>query len=96
MGHLDHTSEQRRAGSRTVEYPSGFDAIIANTAASVGDVLHVTIPSVDGGTYTYQAVAWTPRVDDAGATVLPTAGDRALVVFSEQREPWIVTWLPNG
>ena len=75
--------------------PAGpFTGRVLVGAEAVGDPVTVAI----GGAYSelteWGPCPWAPRVDDAGAAVYPTAGDRALVAFDETGAPWIVAWEP--
>jgi hypothetical protein len=80
--------------------PSGlYEAIIVGNPASVTDEIEVTIPAFDPQ-LKWGPMPWPSRVDDAGATVYPSDGDRCVVVLAETDEPgtpepWCVGWWPS-
>lgn len=67
------------------------------TAASVDDVLTVKVPGYDEGEHAHgdpEGVVWMPRVDDAGDTVFPTAGDAAYVMEASDGRWVVLAWTP--
>jgi hypothetical protein len=86
--------------SKTVtEDVSLLAAEFTEGATSVADRLNVSITAFhtekDWG-----PCRWTPRVDDAGDTVLPVEGDRCVVALAESGSPgmpeiWVVAWWPS-
>lgn len=71
--------------------PTGpFLAIVADTAASVGDPVRVVIPSFDRH-YLFGPCRWAPRLGADGTLVYPAAGDPALVVLDEAGDPWLLS-----
>lgn len=66
---------------------------IANTPASDTDDLYVTVPHYS------QSERWgpcpfAPRVDAAGAQVLPSRDDDCLVALDENELSYVVLWWP--
>lgn len=41
-------------------------------------------------------VFWSPHVDDLGAPVYPSRGDRGLLIVSDQGNSWLIDWTPNA
>lgn len=73
-----------------------YDALVANTAASVSSDLYVTIDAVDGGiTQIGPCLGWLPSRDDLDAPVLPTSGDVAAVQASNDGNVWTMAWQPQ-
>lgn len=75
--------------------PIAYTAAFADDAASPSAELRVTIPGFDQGRHVWGPVVWAPRVGAAGEAVYPARGDRALVIFSDERTPWVVAWSPS-
>ena len=73
-----------------IEAGRAYEALIDNTAADANDEVYVTIDEFDPN-QRWGPCPYTPR-----GTTYPTAGERALVVFSNTLVPWIVVWGPNG
>jgi hypothetical protein len=67
---------------------SAARGVIANTVASPGDELYVTVASFDGSRQTWGPCSWSP------STALPAKGDPCLVLFDEQKTPWVMTLAP--
>lgn len=47
----------------------------------------------NGNKMIHRNCRWDPR-SDADGLVLPQLGDRALVLISDEGEPWIIEWSP--
>jgi len=71
--------------------PAGYEAIIANNPNDGNDELYVTIAAFDEGKHKWGPCLFMPK-----AGQLPGKGDRALVVFSDAGEPWVVCWWNNS
>lgn len=87
MPRLDQILAQDRFDAE--HRPVAYEAEIAAAPGSVSDPVHVVIPAIDRS-LRVGPCPWTPRPGAA----LPARGDRALVIFSDTEEPWIVTWWP--
>lgn len=72
---------------------SAFSAEVLDDATDVGDEVRVIVPGFDDGAEFHGPCRWAPRAGDDGP-VYPTRGDHALVVFDDDRTPWIVAWSP--
>lgn len=66
--------------------------IVSNPADATEGVM-VVIPSFSP-ILEHGPCPWSPRIIDGSNYGIPTKGDRALVVISEEKEPWIVEWWP--
>lgn len=73
--------------------PTVYIARILDTPVTVSDRVRVVIPEFSEEA-DWDPAPWTPRVDDAGAAVLPSAGDTAIVAFDTEDNPWIIAWWP--
>lgn len=71
--------------------PAGYEAKVANDPDDGNDKLFVTIKAFDGGKHKWGPCLFMPK-----AGQLPQKGDRALVVFSDAGEPWVVCWWNNS
>lgn len=92
----DLVSKKRSSSSDLVLYAGHF----AEDAADVSGELLVTVDSFDPD-ITWGPAPWMPRVDDAGATVLPQKGDKCAIGLAESEmagtaEVWVLAWRPNG
>lgn len=47
----------------------------------------------EGGDWEFEC-RWMPRVDASGDPLLPSVGDIVLVAMSDERESWVVCWVP--
>lgn len=80
--------------------PGARKAVIATTPAGTTEPVFVTMPHFDGspefpnGKHLHGPCPWTPRIVDDSHYGIPSAGDLALVTFTENREPVISTWWP--
>jgi hypothetical protein len=64
-------------------------AKITQGATDLTDLVRIVIPEFD------PELEWGPcRWQSRDSTSLPAAGDEALVVFDNRRNPWIVAWWP--
>ena len=62
---------------------------IAQSAADLTDLVPVILPDFDPNQQ------WGPcRWQSRDAVSLPARGDACLVIFDNQRNPWIVAWWP--
>lgn len=75
------------------EEPQAFTAVVTETANSVTDLISVKLPQFDQRTR-FENVRWSPRVEEDGTVIMPTRGDKALVILSDEGDPWIVEWWP--
>lgn len=81
--------------------PQGRPALIAFecavTTVGVADPADtVDARERNGNKMLHRDCRWSPRVDALGAVVYPDKGDRALVLISDEGEPWIIEWSPNA
>lgn len=77
----DLFSRERRAAA--------YEAVVLDSAAGPSDPVRVALVNYDAE-LAFGPGPWTPRGDG----VLPVRGDRALVVFSDERVPWILAYDP--
>jgi hypothetical protein len=63
---------------------SAVRGVIANSVGVGGD-LYVLVPAYDGSRQRWGPCQWVP------STALPVRGEPCLVVFDEQRTPWVMT-----
>lgn len=76
---------------------SSYQGIITTTPADPQERVMVNIPSLDpSGQLEWGPCPWSPRIHDASNFAMPSAGDLALVLMTEEGEPWIVEWWPYG
>jgi len=61
--------------------------------SSVSDEVFIVVPTFDEN-QKFGPCRWMPRVDDDGVTVLPQRGDPALLVITDNNDPWVVAWWP--
>lgn len=69
--------------------PVAYEGMIAADALDLDDAVTVTLSDFDDGRQVFGPCPWMPRGE-----LLPSRGDRALVVFSDDGDPWIVAWTP--
>jgi hypothetical protein len=67
-----------------------FSGVISTTALTSTDLVSVIIPAVDDQ-IEYGPCMWQPRSD----ATLPERGDFALLVFDNERTPYIIAWWPQ-
>jgi hypothetical protein len=74
-----------------------YNGEIADAASSVSELIRVSVPNLNMiGRRTYGPFPFRPHLGDAGAVVMPTLGDRALVaVDTDGGDAWIVEWQGN-
>lgn len=72
-----------------------FEATIASDPGSVEDGVKVKIQAMST-TRSFGPLPWPSRTNDDGDSVLPSKGDRALVIFSNDHEAWVIAWWPYG
>lgn len=96
---FEHLTGLRRTAHTEADPQMGeaiaLEAVVVEDVESVGDDVVVTIEGDDGGRNKFECIQGVTRVDDAGELALPTVGDRALVLVSDDREYWIVAWTPT-
>lgn len=63
--------------------------IVHKAPNDVNDLLDITIPDL-GAEILFNQVKWQSR----DAISLPSPGDPCLVIFDNDREPWVVAWWP--
>lgn len=63
-----------------------LEAEVVNSPADGNDDLYVVIPSFD------DSFKWGPALFMPKAGELPSAGDRALVGFSNENQVWVLAW----
>lgn len=68
-------------------------AEVLDDANDVADTVRVLVYGIDDGEHAHGPCMWSPRAGDDGP-VYPARGDPALVVFDDERTPWIVAWSP--
>jgi hypothetical protein len=61
--------------------------VVTNGINSPLDDLFVVAPSFSGELQ-YGPCRWSPRVDASGVVVYPSRGDVALLILSDDNEPW--------
>jgi hypothetical protein len=67
--------------------PPAYAAVIHKTVTAAGQDLYVTIPGIDPDV-TWGPCRWEVHVGPA----YPAKGDDALVMFDDDRTPWVVSW----
>lgn len=78
--------------------PVLYDGIISTGATSVSDKVQAILPAFHSE-MAWGPAPWSPRVDDSGDPVYPSAGDRCIVALAESDHPgapeaWVVAWWP--
>lgn len=92
IGALTRNGDGRRSPTKD---PTHRLATIASDPSNASDPVFVTIKSMDKSeTLLWGPCPWAPRILDATTYGLPSKGDMALVVFTEEEEPWVVEWWP--
>jgi hypothetical protein len=69
---------------------TAWAGIINNTPLAEGDDIHVVIPGISRET------KWGPVRWSAHGVDLPSKGDDALVIFDDNKIPWVADWWPYG
>src|SRR5688572_6170827 len=69
-----------------------YEAEIINSPA-IDEGAFVIIPNFDPN-LKWGPCPWSPRIVSAAEYGTPTQGDRALVMISDEKEPWILEWWP--
>lgn len=62
---------------------------VISSPATLADGVRVSIEESDHR-FGYGPCPWMPRGD-----ILPQAGDRALLVMSDDNQPWVIAWWPQ-
>lgn len=85
----------RPGGSKPRE-AAAYRAVVQTTPASAAEAVMVSIPGRDPQrrNWLYGPCPWSPRIVSDSEFGWPSKGDVALVVFTEEDEPWIVEWWP--
>ena len=76
--------------------PTVAAAVIASDPADANDEVFVKLPYIDDGKFLHGPCPWMARIVDGANYGIPTTGDRAIVAFTEEKEPWIIMWWPNA
>lgn len=66
-----------------------WKGVIADPPDDIGSTLSVRIPDMNPD-LSFSGVKWQSRDN----TTLPARGDECLVIFDNDREPWVVAWWP--
>lgn len=64
------------------------------TTPNEDEAAYVLIKHLDDEKHRIGPCPWSPRLLDAGHYGVPERGDRCLVAFTEEDEPWIIEWWP--
>lgn len=91
MGGLEDVFAPRRDSLDIAPGSVSYDGTVSDAPASVTDTMLVTIDGIDGGEHEYGPCPWGPE----RAAGLPAVGDRVLVAFSDNGEPWVTMWWPT-
>ena len=89
--------ELRPNGSRRQHQdPVAYRGVIRSTPTDESDPVMVSIPARDPErrNWLYGPCPWSPRIVSGSQFGWPSQGDVALVVFTEEDEPWVVEWWP--
>lgn len=62
---------------------------VVNAPIGTDAPLSVRLPSFDDD-HVFEVIYWMNREEE-----LPTVGDRVLVVFDDEGEPWVTAWWPG-
>ncbi len=91
---MSHSDDARRTQTpRNWGIP--FHGKFASDADAVGDLLPVIIPTFgdsENSDITWGPCSWAPEWGDS---TLPRKGDPCLVMFDDQRRPWVMRWIPS-
>lgn len=83
-----HGRDKRQAAQQFGRLREG---VVDSNPADETEEVWVLIPRKDGGKSRYgPCPGWVPRL-----AALPTKGDRALVGFDDENEPWLLAWWPS-
>lgn len=80
--------------SRSANDRPGLEAIIASTPADETEPVYVTLENF-GEDVLWGPAFWEPIILNPADYAIPSAGDRALVIISNEEEVWIVAWWPH-
>lgn len=70
---------------------NGHFGLVSRAPADFAHSLFVTLPDFGSD----QDLEWGPcRWQSRDATTLPAKGDQCLVLFDNNKEPWVVAWWP--
>ena len=83
-------SVEELLSKRTQTMAGHWHAVVATSATDVADTVSVIIPAWDD-LQTWGPCRWMPRGD---SLTFPQKGDKALIIFDDDRYPWIVAWWP--
>ena len=76
--------------SRGPAMAGAWRATIATEADDILMPVMVTIPAFDANLQ-WGPCRWMPR---GNSVTFPVRGDQALVIFDNERTPWIISWWP--
>lgn len=88
MGGLEDVFAPRRDALDIAPGSVAYEGVVSTAPAAVDDTMLVTLPGVDGGEHEFGPCPWGPE----RAAGLPAEGDRVLVMFSDDGDPWVVMW----
>lgn len=89
-----HEELQEAKTASRGRWSDAYAAKINNTVSVDGDDIFVTIDGFDDGEHKWgPCPGWQQRPE---VPHFPSKGDDALVVFDDNRIPWIVAWWPYG
>lgn len=77
---------------RDYHKPVLFEATFFADVAAVDQPAYLVVPAFDTQ-QRFGPAPWPTR-SDPGGLVLPSRGDRALVAFGDNDDPWVVMWWP--
>lgn len=67
---------------------------VASNPVDVDDPAYVVVPS-RSPIHRWGPAPYSPRIEPGGATyAIPSRGDRCLVAFDDEDQPWIIEWWP--
>lgn len=73
---------------------TAYEAFVLDTPTNATQPVRVRIPSFSE-TQLFGPCPWSPVILDATELAFPSEDDRALVLISEEKNPWIVQWWPD-
>jgi hypothetical protein len=88
---MSYTDEILKRPRDKASYNGAFSGVISTDAADELDPVMVIVAAIDG-TIEYGPAPWQPRSD----AVLPQRGDDCLIVFDNERIPFVIAWWPVG
>lgn len=76
---------------RSVLEERPYNGVILDDAAAYDDPVRVVLPDFDD-LRSFGPLSWPSAVTGEGVPLLPQAGDEALVLFDQDRQPWLARW----